>query len=358
MEGNTTCEFRSLLDEHENATIMGIVGSVIAPIAVICNMITLIAIIKFHRLETKSLLSVANISACALLAGLTQPMHSLLLLGELRSSRAWCKVATAYEIIEDTLLFCSFLTVCFVAFERYISIFHPFKQDQFLRGGKNVAFIVAIWIISISNSFILFFWHQAEFIMSFVDLILTLIGILWISVVYIKVILLVRSIRRRVADSERRFSTQSLPRRLREHSKRTWPTVIVIFFLIVFFLAHNVVHILKSLSLKRNESPTYKFYSTMLAWIWLLFLLVSTITPVTLWLSSSRIRWFLRRFCMGCLCQQDELTSTYETRDSKLSKFIGLLLLAQRIRSERNNNHLQVRNPAVIYNSGMAVSKP
>ena len=331
---------------------IGIIGAVISPVTVVLNLLTLISIYKYRTLHYRPIISLANLSFCSLLTGLVaQPLYSVIFLRNEESLQN-CEIVLSSEIIVETFMSCSFFTLCFVGFERFIAIFHPFKQEKILTKTKTTVALLIIWCFSLLNSTMVILSIRIKEILYYVDLVFTLFGAVWMAFVYVRVLLLVRSIKRRVEDSERRFSSNSIRARFKHDGKRTWLTVLVIIIMIAFHVAYDSIILLtKSGQKHRVNSMELQACQHFLAWGWLLYLSLSTITPVVLWLSNSQIRWYMKRMYAYFLCLEGEDIVSQEIRPSRLSKLIAPFLISQRLRMASEMRR-QKETLAAVYKTG------
>lgn len=327
---------------------LGYAGALISPITVVLNLVTLIAILRYRTLQYISLISLGNLCLCSLLTGLiAQPLYSAVLLRG--ASEVDCNTILAFEMAAEILMTCSFLTLCFVGFERFIAIFHPFKQENILTKTKTILVILTVWFTSLFLSISIIISSRVKDTVHFIDLIMTLLGSLWMVFVYLRVLLLVRSIKRRVEDSQRRFSKSVVHHRIKHDGKRTWLTVVVIVVIVVYHTTYDSIRMIIELDQRGRISPAQlQSYKEVLAWGWIIYLSVSTMTPVTLWLSNSQIRWCLKRMYAYFLCMEGEANISYEMGDSKLSKLLAPFLISQRLRMASEMRR-QREKLAVIY---------
>ena len=293
---------------------IGFISIVLSPITVILNLATLAAIVKFRRLQTNSSISLINLSVTALLTGIVaQPLYAIVFL--FADSNRRCLVALCFEIIGYSLVWSLFLTLCMIATERYLTIFHPFRHGIWITKKKLLFATMFIWLFSISISTCMHATYRIEEIIHYVNMSLTAVGTAWILHVYRKVLLLVRSIRRRVDDGQRRYSMNIVRTRIRNGNKHAWCTVLAIIALIFFCVSYNALVLY--LHQRQNSLSTIAKdrLRLFLSWQWSFFLFLISLTPLIQWVSSSEIRASLKRVLLGLLPEDN---SSHRTRLSKL----------------------------------------
>lgn len=336
---------------YKNTTMtIGVIIAVISPITVMSNFLMLIAIYRYYTHGYGSILSLVNLSVCSLLTGLiAQPLYSTIYLNNLMAVHH-CGMILSFEIVIETLISCTFLTLCCVGFERFISIFYPFKEARLLTQRKRVIIILVIWCFSSLSSLMLLISNEMEEIFHHIDLILTVLGTLWMVFVYLRVLLLVGKIRRRVADSEKRFSTKSMGAFITQKRRRTWITVFVISIMVFFHAIYDIVIILDKIFHRKTTSQIYlKVCQCVLSWALFLYLSSSIAIPVTIWLSNGRIRMAMKTMYVTCclylvgshpiLCGMNE---------SKTSKVVPPSVISRRHNSACEMPR-QMDTPAVLY---------
>ena len=310
---------------------IGMAIAATSPITVMLNFLMLTAIYKYHNHGYGSILSLVNLSVCSLLTGLiVQPLYSTICLNDLTIDRQ-CAVILSFEIIIETLISCTFFTLCFVGFERFISIFYPFKEASFLTQRKRVTIVLVIWCFSSINSSMVLISTEVNGIFHHIDLILTIVGTLWMAFVYCRVLSLVGKIRRRVADREKRFSTKSMGALITHKRKRAWITLFVISIMIVFHAIYNIVIILDKIFHRKTTGPiVLKICQCILSWALFLYLSLSMTIPVILWLSNGRIRMAIKSlYATYCIPSPRNHASLCGIKEAKTSKVVPPTLMSR-----------------------------
>ena len=328
---------------------IGVINAAISPFTAMANFLTLIAIYRHKVHRHKPIMSLINLSVCSLLTGLiAQPLYSSIYLGSSMTLHQ-CEVILSFEIAVETFMSCAFLTLCFVGFERFISIFYPFKEASLLTERNTFIVVLAIWCFSLLSSMTVLFSTKAKEIMYHMDFALTIVGTLWMAFVYVRVLLLVRKIRRRVEDRERRFSSTSREAHLTRTGKGTWITALAISFMTVFHAIYDMIIMVDKISNRQGIRLTeLEICEHMFAWALLLYLSLSLVIPITLWISNGQIRQAMNNMYASFLCFAEEQAALFGMRESRSSKPVLAYLNGRRQHKFSETSH-QRDCPAVLY---------
>ena len=298
---------------------IGLVNAIICHVSIVANSLTLFALYKHRTYRLKSIISQINLLICSLLVGsIAQPLLSLIYLGKsMIGTVQYCRIILSFEIAVETLMACSFLTICFVGLERYISIFYPFKETVLFTPRRTVLVLLAIWCISLLSSMLVLVSSNARQRLYYLDLVLTILGALWMAFVYCRILLRVRKVRRRVTNCRRSSSPNPRPAGQRYLGKRTWITVIVISLMIVFHTIYDIVILLSIFSQKQKINETKACQDTF-SWVLLLYLSLSLIVPITLWIGNSHIRRVMKNRYSCILCFEEEPIVVFRVKEDRV----------------------------------------
>ena len=298
---------------------IGLVNAVICHASVVANSLTLFALYKHRTYRLKSIISQINLLICSLLVGsIAQPLLSLIYLGKsIIGAVQYCRLLLSFEIAVETLMACSFLTICFVGLERYISIFYPFRETVLFTPRRTILVLLAIWCISLLSSMLVLVSSSARQRLYYLDLVVTILGALWMGFVYCRILLRVRKVRRRVTNSRRGSSPNPRPAGPSYFGKRTWITVVVISLMIMFHTLYDIVVLLSLFSQEQIVKETKACQDTF-SWVLLLYLSLSLVVPVTLWIGNSHIRRVMKSRYACILCYEEEPIVVYRAKDCRV----------------------------------------
>ena len=129
-----------------------IVNGLCSVIAVTCNLVVILAIVRNSSLHTPSYVLLCNLAISDLGVGLlVQPLYISLIIALLNEKADMsCKLGAAYNLIAVCLGFLSFFTVTAISVDRFLAVYlaNKYRRTATIKKAKLV--VVLLWLTAIT----------------------------------------------------------------------------------------------------------------------------------------------------------------------------------------------------------------
>ena len=129
-----------------------IVNGLCSVIAVTCNLVVILVIVRNSLLHTPSYVLLCNLAVSDLGVGLAvQPVYIALIIAQLKEEADLsCKFGATYLLISVCLGFLSFFTVTAISVDRFLAVYLVNKYRSTVTVKKAKFAVVSIWLIAIT----------------------------------------------------------------------------------------------------------------------------------------------------------------------------------------------------------------
>ena len=129
-----------------------IVNGLCSVIAVTCNLVVILVIVRNSLLHTPSYVLLCNLAVSDLGVGpAVQPVYIALIIAQLKEEADLsCKFGATYLLISVCLGFVSFFTVTAISVDRFLAVYLAIKYRSTVTVKKAKFAVVSIWLITIT----------------------------------------------------------------------------------------------------------------------------------------------------------------------------------------------------------------
>jgi len=181
-----------------------IINIITAPMAIVGNMLIIIAIIRTPSLQTPSNFLISNLAIGDLLTGLLcQPMFVVYKIAELEMDVfTTCMARTVIDTIAYIASGMSFVTLCLIAIERYLALHFHLRYQQLVSIKRLTGPVVGMWSVFTALSVTRFFTeNQTIFAISMAAIFTTILSVTFWA--YSKIYQIVKRHRLQIQSQQR-----------------------------------------------------------------------------------------------------------------------------------------------------------
>ena len=265
-------------NEYDNElTSLIVINCLLSMLTVVLNSTCLLAIFRLKKLEDGTRLILMNLCIADVLTGVvSQPLYAVFLFLQ-KLGGDYCSVASASLSVNLGLAYASFSMLLFASIERYLSLFYPFKYQEFIVGTKPRRIIAVIWLNSVLVP-CLYSVKKAKMVLMMSGVILTCLACVLMSFIYIKVLCFAFKIRRRIKHETQGYH----PAKDIRHTSKNITGFLVV--LSVVFCAPHLINTCNKLFFVRQSNGILGY------WFWTLFLANSIANPLCYCMKNREIR--------------------------------------------------------------------
>ena len=145
--------FQTALERFTTNLITTVINILVAPNAIIANVLILVAIINCSHLRSPSNLLIASLALSDVLVGLTtQPGYISYRLLENQHQGVPCYAMVLYIVAFYICFGVSCMTLTAISFERFVAVRFPGIYTTFFSRKRIVEYVIGIWTVNISLS--------------------------------------------------------------------------------------------------------------------------------------------------------------------------------------------------------------